>query len=128
MIGTTIQGTDVIAADNNYKVIAKAEVVVKIHEYADKYSVSYSKLYNAIDCETAGTFYPAIQSKVKYKFSDKKRGIVKGTYEESYGLAQIHLPDHPDITLEQTNDIDFSINYMASNLVRGKNLWSCIKA
>lgn len=119
-----IQST-AIAADNDYKVVAKTEIEQKIKLYSDKYNVSFQKMYNTIDCETAHTFNPQIQSEVKYNFSDHKRGIVKGEQEKSWGLAQIHLPDHPNITLEQATDIDFSLNFMAKEYSKGHNIWYC---
>jgi hypothetical protein len=32
--------------------------------------------------------------------------------EPSFGLAQIHLPSHPNVTKEQAMDAYFSIDYM----------------
>lgn len=122
----TIQNS-VIAADNDYKVVAKAEIVERIHYYADKYNVSFDKMYRVVECETAGTFNPQIQSQVKYNFSSPQRGIVKGEQEKSYGLSQIHLPDHPSVSLRQATDIDFSLNFLAENLSKGKDRWwSCL--
>ena len=34
----------------------------------------------------------------------------KGERELSFGIAQIHLPSHPDVTMEQALDEEFSIN------------------
>jgi len=45
--------------------------------------------------------------------------------EQSFGLAQIHLPDWPSVTQEQARDVDFALDFMASNLSEGKNIWSC---
>lgn len=120
----TIQST-VVAAGNDYKVISKAEIIERIRWYSDKYNVPFQKMYNTIECETAGTFNPQIQSQVKYNFSNTKRGIIKGEQEKSWGLAQIHLPDHPSVTLEQATDIDFSLEFMARNYANGKDIWFC---
>lgn len=106
-------------------VVSPPSVEDKIHLYADKYGVSFDKMYRIIDCETAHTFDPQIQSSVKYNFSSTKRGIIRGERERSYGLAQIHLPDHPSITIEQATDVDFALNFMAENLSKGRNLWYC---
>jgi hypothetical protein len=43
------------------------------------------------------------------------RNIKSRLPEESYGIAQIHLPSHPDITKEQALDPDFAIKWMANN-------------
>lgn len=116
-----------ISAGVDYQVAQRAEIEDKIQLYSDKYGVPYETIYNAIDCETAHTFNPQIQSNVIYNFSSTKRGISKGDRERSYGLVQIHLPDHPKVTMKQATDVDFSIEFMAKNLSKGNEIWSCIK-
>lgn len=86
----------------------------KIQHYAEMYQVSYNELYRTIGCETAHTFDPTIQSK---HFNSE------GIQEKSFGLAQIHLPDHPNITLKQATDPDFSLNFMASEFKKGHKYW-----
>lgn len=104
---------------------SKDNIVRLINKYADQYGVSRTLMYNIIECETAHTFDPNIQSGLKYKFSDSRRGIIMGQQEKSYGLAQIHLPDHPQVTIEQAKDPEFAIQFMASNLSEGRHLWYC---
>lgn len=125
MITKTIQHT-AIAADHEYFVSQRAEIESKIHLYADKYNVPFQKIYNTVDKETGGTFNPTIQSKVIYNFSNPKKGIVKGTQERSYGLAQIHLPDHPDISRSQAEDIDFALSFMAKEYSLGHCIWYAV--
>lgn len=79
----------------------KAARLVK--EFSTAYHVSGAEMYATIKYETAGTFDPCIQSKYMYK----------GAREESYGLAQIHLPAHPDITKEQACNPVFAVAFMA---------------
>lgn len=43
------------------------------------------------------------------------RNIKSMLDEESYGIAQIHLPSHPNITKEQALNPEFSIQWMANN-------------
>ena len=94
--------------------------------YSEKYKVSEDLMTDIIGCETAHTFNPVMQSTVKYNFSSSKRGIVKGQQERSYGLAQIHLPDHPGVSYEQAIDKDFALDFMASNIAKGRvKMWSC---
>lgn len=46
--------------------------------------------------------------------------------EESYGLVQIHLPSHPSVSLEQATDIEFALDFLASNVKNGKQrMWTC---
>lgn len=92
---------------------------VSVHEYtipemiehsAEKYGVSFDILTNVISCES----------------SYNSNAI--GDYGESYGIAQIHLPDHPDITKEQALDADFSIDWMAQQFSLGHaTMWSCFR-
>lgn len=105
--------------------ITKTEIEALIHKYSEQYGVPYNKIYSIIECETAHTFDPNIQSKVRYNFSSERRGIVEGDQERSYGLAQIHLPDHPNITMEEAKNPEFAIDFMASHLAKGKHIWYC---
>lgn len=71
-----------------------------------------------IDCENTD-WDTDLQSKVINK---------KGKRERSFGLSQIHLTAHPDITQEQATDPDFALKFMAENLSKGKGkMWSCYK-
>lgn len=40
---------------------------------------------------------------------------INGVQEESYGLAQIHLPSHPHITKEQALTPEFAIDFMVEH-------------
>ena len=46
--------------------------------------------------------------------------------EDSWGVVQIHLPSHLDITREQALQPFWSLNWMAEQWVKGnKRIWSC---
>lgn len=46
----------------------------------------------------------------------------------SFGLAQIHLPAHPNITKEQALDPKFAIEFITSEFQKGNQWkWSCYK-
>ena len=48
-----------------------------------------------------------------------------GDHGTSFGLAQIHLPAHPNVTKEQALDEDFAINFLIINLLKGRcRLWT----
>lgn len=42
--------------------------------------------------------------------SEQSRIYKNGVREPSFGIAQIHLPSHPDVTKEQALDEEFSIH------------------
>ncbi len=89
----------------------------QIKEIAIEYGVSSIEMLAVVSCETAGTFRPDIQSFSRYP---------DGTREKSFGLAQIHLPAHPNITREQAIDPDFALRFMATEFKKGKKgAWSC---
>lgn len=107
---------------------AKAEIpelslVERVVVYAKQYGVDPLLMVKLIDCETAGTWKEDVQSNYKYK-----KGALKGQRELSFGLAQIHLPDHKEITKAQAKDIDFALDFMAGNIKDGNiGIWSCNK-
>ncbi len=57
--------------------------------------------------------------------NEQSRIITDGVREPSYGIAQIHLPSHPDVTKEQALDEEFSIHWTAKKWKQGFRLWTC---
>ena len=93
---------------------------------AAKYNTFPEKMWTVMKCEN-DTLEPERQSHWDYTFSDPARGIYVGEQEQSYGLAQIHLPDH-DVTYEQAIDPEFAIDFMAKNFADGKaSWWTCYR-
>lgn len=82
------------------------DVRALIPVYALKWGVSEADMYALIDCETGGTFDPKIQSKALRP---------DGSQENSWGIAQIFLDAHPDITKEQAQDARFSLDFIGSH-------------
>lgn len=92
--------------------------------FSKEYNVSFQELWRTMSCEN-DTYDPKRQSELKYK-SGNRWGKIVGSYEESYGLAMIHLPDHPEITYEQATNAEFSVHYMAEQFSLGRAwMWSC---
>lgn len=117
---------DVSYADAPERKLEEYSIKELITFFADKYNVSETKMSKTMYCETQ---YRNIQSQLLYKFSDPKRGIVKGTQELSFGVSQIHLPDHPHITKAQALDPVFSTEFMAEEFSKGRQTkWSCYKS
>lgn len=49
-----------------------------------------------------------------------------GDVGTSYGLVQIHLPAHRDITKEQALDPEFALNYIVDQFLAGRQgQWTC---
>mgnify|MGYP001563727394 CR=1 FL=1 len=52
----------------------------------------------------------------------------KGDSDRSIGLVQIHLPSHPEITEKQALNPIFSIDFLISEWVKGRqSKWTCWK-
>lgn len=101
--------------------ITEDEIVILVKKYAAPLHVNQKSMLETIKCEAKknedGTFDPLGQSQMLYK---------NGEQEESYGIAQIHLPDHPEISVEQAQNPEFAVSYMAIEFSRGHaSAWSC---
>lgn len=95
--------------------------------YSAQYGVSASKMMNTIKCENK-TLDEDAQSNLTYKKGNRWHKPV-GSREQSYGLVQIHLPDNPEVTIEQAKDPNFSIEFMAKNFKAGHaKRWSCYRS
>ena len=84
----------------------------QIDYYSELYSVDKSIITKVIQCESR--FNP---------LAHNPNG------EDSWGLVQINLDSHPEITKEQAINTNFSINYLAENISNGKGrMWSSYRA
>lgn len=46
----------------------------------------------------------------------------------SFGLVQIHLPSHPQVTREQALDPEFAVTFLADKLSKNQGyLWTCYR-
>lgn len=114
----------VYAAESEQPVVVQIEVVIdwtkerinrEIEEQAEKYAVNASEMKRVIACESNGS--TTIQS---------RHIRPDGSREKSFGLVQIYLPAHPNVTYEQAIDPKFAINFMAKNFAHGREeMWSC---
>lgn len=97
---------------------SKVELIAYAEKEAVKADLSPTEVVSVIDCETSGTWNPEIQSDA-YNKKD-------GGRELSFGLAQIHLPAHPEITKEQATDPLWAIDYLVRQVAQGRgNMWTC---
>lgn len=93
--------------------------------YAQKYNVSAVKMMATIRCENRD-LDPKLQSKMHYTKDHPEWGVKKGEREKSFGLVQIHLPDHPETSYAQATDPEYSIEFMAKKFSEGHgHEWSC---
>lgn len=103
--------------------LTEEQVIALVKKYAQPLHVNQKSMLETIRCEAKknedGTYDPLGQSEVLRP---------DGTQEKSFGLVQIYLPDHPEITKAQAQDPDFAISFMASEFSAGHaSAWSCWK-
>ena len=80
-----------------------------------------SHFVRTIGCETANTWNPSIQSS-SYNAKDP------GHREDSWGLAMIHLPDHPEVSEASATDPVFAIKFMADGWEKNhEGQWTCYR-
>lgn len=97
-----------------------------VTQYSQEYNVSPKIMMAVIKCENT-ELDPELQSRMKYK-KNNRWGKPAGSFEQSYGLVQIHLPDNPSVSLEEATDPEFSIEFLAQKLKAGRgNMWTCFR-
>lgn len=80
------------------------------------YGVNENHLLGTLMCESG---LRSIQSRIP-------SNIGPNGQEDSWGVAQIYLPAHPEITKEQALDADFAIRWAAKEFASGRaKQWTC---
>jgi len=85
----------------------------EIEEQAAKYGKNAEHLKKIVQCESG------------YDVDIQSGHMLSYGREQSFGLAQIHLPSHPTVSYEEAIDPKFAIEFLAKNY--GKVKWSCSK-
>ena len=87
-----------------------------VREVQDEYGLGRD-FYDTLKCESMG--WRNVQS-----HHPSARG--PNGRENSWGVAQIHLPSHPEVTQEQALDVRFAVEWTAKAFVAGdKAMWTC---
>lgn len=85
-----------------------SDITTLIRDSSAFWGVSYDQMLNTLDCES------------------KLDPNAIGDYGTSFGISQIHLPAHPEISKAQALDPHWAIEYMAKNISTGHaSFWSC---
>lgn len=89
-----------------------------VQQDAVEYHLNYKDFYDTLSCESAGFKDVTIQSQY----------IKDGKQEDSFGLAQINLGAHPDISYASATDPTFAIQYAAQQFSKGNaDQWTCYR-
>lgn len=85
-----------------------------LRSYAIKYEINSDEFVATAKCES--------------KFEAKARGDYENDIPTSFGVFQIHLPAHPDITKEQALNPLFAIDWAAQQFADGRAyMWTCYR-
>ena len=83
------------------------EILSLIYEKAALYGASSTVMYEVVKGESGF------------------QTCIPGDNHQSWGLVQIHLPSHPEITKEMACDPDFALDFLAKQLAQGNGrLWT----
>lgn len=83
--------------------------------------IDYDRFYGTLACESEHFRDVRMQSEYKNPHGPNGR-------EDSWGIAQIHLPDHPDVTREQAQDPSFAVPWAAEEFKEGRaTRWTCYR-
>lgn len=95
-------------------------MAAKAKEVALSHNLNADHFVKVIECETMHSWDPFIQS----TYPNER----DGGRELSFGLVQIHLPDHKNVSKEQAQDPEFAFEFMADYWDQGQeNQWSCYR-
>ena len=76
-----------------------------------------------VNCESG--YVVDVQSRHLYTATNAPQGYKQGDTEQSYGLAQIHVPVHP-VTKEEATMPVFAANWLAEKVAAGQaGIWTC---
>lgn len=96
------------------EIVSPTEMTIEgqINYYSELYDVDSGIISKVIQCES--------------KFNPNAHNP---NGENSWGLVQINLNSHPEITQEQALDTNFSINYLVNNISLGNGrMWTSYRA
>jgi len=78
------------------------------------YPVQATDMIRVIECES--------------HFDSTIGGDIRNGVPTSWGLSQIHLPAHPEVSKEEATDPEFAIRFMGEAFKNGKQgMWSCYR-
>lgn len=112
IISLYASSTKVIA--DPLEIVSPTDMTIEgqINYYSELYDVDSDTINKVIQCES--------------KFNPNAHNP---NGEDSWGLVQINLDSHPEITKEQALDTNFSINYLAENISDGNGrMWTSYRA
>lgn len=108
-----------IIADQLSPIQTNKEIVESlVTKYAAQYDVSAYRMNVVLACEDS-----------TYEFDRQSDYVALSGREKSFGVAQINLPSHADITYAEATDPNFAVEFMAKEFSLGHAYeWSCYRS
>lgn len=99
--------------------MASSTIKQLIHDKGIEAGLSEAKIGQIIAVVECESQFENVQSRCLYK---------NGERELSFGISQIHLPAHPNITKEQALDIEFAVDFIVNAWVNNEqSKWTCAR-
>ncbi len=96
---------------------------------SDDVPLSYKPSLRQIIVKSAqvyGVKAPLIGAIIACESSNNPLAHKLSKVEDSWGLSQINLKAHKDVTKEEAIDPDFAVDYLAKNIKAGHaSMWTC---
>ena len=106
------QTIHIISAPSIYELpLGTSTVAFLIKKAALENNIDDTRLLTTLECESQG--FQNIQSKIPNKHGPNG-------FENSWGVAQIYLPAHPEIRREQAMNMVWAIKWATSEFVAGR--------
>lgn len=123
----TLIAEDTVETPCYYQEANKDCVKRLVDFYAKKYRVSAKSMMRTLENENK-SFDFDLQSQLKYKKGNRWKKPA-GSREQSFGIAQIHLPDNPDVSYQEATNPQFAVEFMAKKFAQGKQrMWMGYKS
>lgn len=118
---TTVGYVDIVRASTTTvaEISSTSTIEVLVRTAQAKYGLS-DTFYRTLKCESDG--WQNVQSYIAHAGGPNGR-------EDSWGVAQIHLPDHPEVTKTEAMDPLWAVDWAAEEFAGGNaHLFSCYNA
>lgn len=89
-----------------------------IRELVDKYDLSEYKKTQIIETIRCESRFKNVQSDI----------VSKDVREDSWGIVQIHLPSHQNVSKQQALDPEFAVAFISKAFEQNQmSMWSCYR-
>lgn len=123
LVFTAMSQISKVTAEAPQLIIEDAIVDLQKEEYSDEDIITLISLYSKKYDVDEFVIKQVIWHESHYN-EDAEGDFYNGRYN-SFGLSQIHLPSHPNVSKQEATDPHFAIEFMAKNIKSGRGrMWT----